>query len=168
MAPPIQTDIVEEVKKQDQPPPPPPPQMERPPVEVPPPDVTINTAPEPSSTAITDVTNRPVRQAPPPPPRPVVRTGGGPGKNFPNTEDFYPEASKRLNEEGTAIVHACVGPDGRLEGTPTLQESSGKSRLDQAAIKLATAGSGKYKPATEDGRPVKSCFPFKIKFTLRG
>jgi hypothetical protein len=34
LAPPIEADIVEEVKQDDQPPPPPPPEMERPPVEV--------------------------------------------------------------------------------------------------------------------------------------
>jgi len=57
IAPPIQTDIVQEVKERDQPPPPPPPKMERPPVEVPPPDVTINLPQETNSTAITDVTH---------------------------------------------------------------------------------------------------------------
>mgnify|MGYP001560707233 CR=1 FL=1 len=35
LAPPIEADIVEEVKQEDEPPPPPPPEMERPPVEVP-------------------------------------------------------------------------------------------------------------------------------------
>ena len=42
IAPPIQTDIVEEVKAKNEPPPPPPPEFQRPPVEVPPPDVTID------------------------------------------------------------------------------------------------------------------------------
>src|SRR5258708_30228221 len=35
IAPPIQTDIVEEVKTEKEPPPPPPPEFEKPPVEVP-------------------------------------------------------------------------------------------------------------------------------------
>lgn len=34
LAPPIQTDIIEEMQQDEPPPPPPPPQMERPPVEV--------------------------------------------------------------------------------------------------------------------------------------
>src|SRR5205814_10347792 len=38
IAPPIQTDIVEEKKLEKEPPPPPPPEFEKPPVEVPPPD----------------------------------------------------------------------------------------------------------------------------------
>ena len=41
VAPPLQTDIVEEVAKRDEPPPPPPPQMERQQVEIPPPDINI-------------------------------------------------------------------------------------------------------------------------------
>src|SRR5215472_13802891 len=64
LAPPIQTTIVEETKKEEAPPPPPPPQFERPPVEVPPPDVTINMPVEADTTAIR-VTNTPVVRAPP-------------------------------------------------------------------------------------------------------
>ena len=42
LAPPIQTDIVQEVEKKNEPPPPPPPEFQRQQVEVPPPDVTID------------------------------------------------------------------------------------------------------------------------------
>jgi len=53
IAPPIQTDIVEEVKTEKEPPPPPPPEFEKPPVEVPPPDVTIDMPVEaPATTAV--------------------------------------------------------------------------------------------------------------------
>jgi len=165
---PIQTDIVQEVQKRDEPPPPPPPKMERPPVEVPPPDVAINMPAESTSTAITDVTNRHVVAAPPPPPRAVTRTPPGPGKGFPNTEDFYPPASQRLGEEGTATVKACVDPSGKLTEAPTIAQSSGSSRLDEGALKLAKAGSGRYKPGTEDGKPISSCANFRVKFQLRG
>ncbi|MEP7244511.1 MAG: hypothetical protein ABI885_12660, partial [Gammaproteobacteria bacterium] len=65
VAPPIQTDIIEEVKERDTPPPPPPPEFERPPVEVPPPEVAIDIPMDTQqSTAITDVTDRPVPMAP--------------------------------------------------------------------------------------------------------
>src|SRR5215813_12501051 len=104
VAPPIQTEVVEDVQKKDEPPPPPPPQLERPPVEVPPPDVAIEIPVETQSTAIQDVTDKPVVHAPPPPPKPTNVTRGGPGKNFPATEDYYPSASQRLNETGTATV----------------------------------------------------------------
>ncbi len=66
--PPIETNIVQDVKQRDAPPPPPPPKMERPPVEVPPPDVVINLPAEPTSTAITNTTTKHV-EAPPPVPK---------------------------------------------------------------------------------------------------
>ncbi len=169
VAPPIQTADIDEVKQQDQPPPPPPPQMERPPVEVPPPDVNIEVPVETQSTAIRDVTNEPVsRPAPPPAPTHVpVRTPGGPGKNFPSTDDYYPSASARLGESGTATVHVCTDTKGKLTEEPTIAETSGTPRLDDGALKLAKAASGRYKPATEDGNPINACFSFRIKFQLR-
>jgi periplasmic protein TonB len=170
VAPPIQTEVVEEVQKKDEPPPPPPPQMERPPVEIPPPDVAIEVPVETQSTAIQDVTDKPVPKAPPPPPPPPpkkVMVAARPGKGFPTAEEYYPPASKRLGEEGSANVHVCVGPNGKLTEEPTLAQTSGSSRLDEGALKLAKAASGHYQPGTEDGQPVASCTVFKIKFELR-
>lgn len=169
IAPPIQTDIVEEVQKRDEPPPPPPPQMERPPVEVPPPEVAIDLPVETNTTAISDVTDKPVVRPPPPPPAPPKPTNVvAPkiGKNFPSAEDYYPAASKRLGEQGVATVRVCVGPNGRLEGEPTIQESSGSARLDEGAIKLAKAG--RYVAGSSDGQPTSGCFAFRIKFELKG
>jgi protein TonB len=169
VAPPLQTAVIDEVKQQDQPPPPPPPQMERPPVEVPPPDVQIDIPVETQSTAIQDTTNKPVVAAPPPPvaTHQAVRVAGGPGKNFPSTDDYYPSASARLGESGTATVHVCTDTKGKLTEEPKLDQTSGISRLDEGAMKLAKAASGRYKPATEDGNPIASCFGFRIKFQLR-
>jgi protein TonB len=170
VAPPIQTDVIEEVKKEDQPPPPPPPQMERPPVEIPPPDVAIEVPVETQTTAIQDVTDKPVPLAPPPPPPPAAKkniVGPKPGKGFPTAEEFYPPASKRLGEEGSANVHVCVGPNGKITEDPTLAQTSGSARLDDGAVKLAKAASGHYQPGTEDGVPIASCMVFKIKFELR-
>jgi TonB family protein len=64
-------------------------------------------------------------------------------------------------------VHVCVGPNGKLTEEPTLAQSSGSARLDDGALKLAKAGSGKYQPGTEDGQPATTCMVFKIKFELR-
>ena len=166
VAPPIQADVTQEVEKRDEPPPPPPPQLERPPVEVPPPEVAIELPVETQSTAIRDVTDKP-RPPAPPPKAPGVRTAAGPGKGFPNTEDYYPAASKRLGEEGSAAVTVCVDPSGKLTAEPTIKDSSGSARLDEGALKLAKAGNGHYKPATEDGKPISACTAFRIKFQLR-
>jgi periplasmic protein TonB len=166
LAPPIQTQIVEEVKKEEAPPPPPPPQFERPPVEIPPPDVTINVPVEENTTAIR-VTQTVTRAAPVAAAAPTHSTRLGVGKNFPNSEDYYPEASKRLEEQGTVTVHVCVGPDGKLTEEPTIAKSSGSNRLDGGALKLAKAASGKYVAATEDGKGVVACATLPIKFQLR-
>ncbi|HWZ62881.1 MAG TPA: TonB family protein [Steroidobacteraceae bacterium] len=166
IAPPIQTQIVEEVKKEEAPPPPPPPQFERPPVELPPPDVTINVPTETETTAIR-VTNTPVVKAPPPVAA-VRRTAAGvTGRGFPNSDDYYPDASRRLEEQGTVTMHSCVGPDGKLTEEPTVAKSSGSARLDGGAMRLAKAASGKYTPATEDGKAVAGCVSFNVKFQLR-
>ncbi|MBV6416507.1 MAG: hypothetical protein CMLOHMNK_01100 [Steroidobacteraceae bacterium] len=165
LAPPIQTDIIEEIKQDEPPPPPPPPEMERPPVEVPPPEVNIQIPVDTTtSTAITDVTDRPVPMAAPPP-RAVVRTNPTLDKRSQPTEDYYPPASKRAEEEGTTTVRACVGVDGRLASTPTVTRSSGHERLDEAAIKWTTRGA-RFRPATEDGKPVEHCFQFNVRFKL--
>ncbi len=167
VAPPIQTQIVEEVKKDVAPPPPPPPQFERPPVEVPPPDVTINVPVESTSNAIR-VVNTPVVHSPPPAPREVRRTAAGVGgRGFPSSDEYYPDASRRLEEQGTVTMHSCIGPDGKLTEEPTVAKSSGSSRLDGGAVRLAKAASGRYTPATEDGKPTAGCINFNVKFQLR-
>ena len=102
-----------------------------------------------------------------PAPAGLQRMLGGPGKGFPNTSDFYPDAEIRMGVQGSVAVQVCVGADGRLTGAPpTIAQPSGSTRLDGAALALAKAGSGHYRPTTEDGRPVGSCFPFRVRFVL--
>ncbi|HEX4387046.1 MAG TPA: energy transducer TonB [Steroidobacteraceae bacterium] len=166
LAPPIQTVIQEEIKTQEAPPPPPPPQFERPPVEIPPSDTVIELPQaQAATTAITNTTTQHV--APAPVAHASVRTPVGPGKGFPNSDEYYPPASRRLEEQGMAVVNVCVGPDGKLTGAPTIDKSSGSVRLDEGAIKLTTAASGRYKPAMEDGKPVAGCNKLGIRFQLR-
>ncbi|HXY75357.1 MAG TPA: energy transducer TonB [Steroidobacteraceae bacterium] len=169
IAPPIQTEIVQEETKKAEPPPPPPPTFEKPPVEVPPPEVTIDLPQETSqTTAITAVvTKAPVAVA-----KAAVAAAAAHIllKGFPNSDDYYPPASKRLGEEGSPVVHVCVNAQGKLTaGTPSIKQTSGSSRLDDGAINLAKAGQGHYAPGTgTDGKPVdESCFDFKVKFQLR-
>jgi periplasmic protein TonB len=169
VAPPIQTDIVQEENKKVEPPPPPPPQFEKPPVEIPPPDVTIDLPAETQqTTAITNVTTQHVAAPPPPVAKAAVRTAMViDSKHFPNSEDFYPAASKRLGEEGTPIVHICLGADGKMQaGSPSIATPSGSARLDQGALELVKAGARYIKPAMEDGKPVAACQDLRIKFQM--
>jgi Gram-negative bacterial TonB protein C-terminal len=64
-------------------------------------------------------------------------------------------------------VRVCVDVEGRLTTRPTIARSSGSVRLDDGALTLAQAGSGRYRPTTEDGRSVNSCYVFRIRFDLR-
>lgn len=164
LAPPIEADIVEEVKPDDEPPPPPPPELERPPVEVPPPEVSIDMPMESTSTAIVDVTDKPPPPAPPPPPR----AAPSPAKMTRpvNPDDYYPPGSIRREEQGSPVVMACVGANGRLLREPVVTDTSGFPDLDGAAVKVAKAT--RYAAGTEGGSALpESCVKFKVKFVLK-
>jgi periplasmic protein TonB len=164
---PLQTYFISEPKPSDVPPPPSAPTLVHPSLNAPLPDLTLNVAPEPGA----------IREPPAPPHEPtlvsthpplaVTRVMGGPDHGFPNTDDYYPTASRRLGETGSAVVRVCVDEQGRLTALPAVVRSSGSARLDEGAIRLARAGSGHYRPTIEDGRPVNSCYAFRITFTLR-
>ncbi len=98
---------------------------------------------------------------------PVHRVKGGLGAGFPAAEDFYPASAKRLGEHGVAAVNVCVDPAGRLIADPTIADPSSSPRLDEGALRLARAGSGHYRPATENGQAVNSCYTFRVRFELR-
>lgn len=99
--------------------------------------------------------------------KPVSRVVGGPGAGFPDADDFYPAMARSLGEKGVATVGVCVDGMGRLTGSPTIEQSSGSTRLDEGAVRLARAGSGHYRPTTEDGNPVSACYAFRVRFKLR-
>jgi TonB family protein len=134
-------------------------------------------APEPRKIEVeNDPATEVVEKSPEPysPPQPpltpthiVQQVAGGPGAGFPETADFYPTLSIHLGEEGLAAVRVCVDKKGRLTSEPTTVKGSGSARLDEAALKLARAGSGHYRATTEDGQAVGSCYPFGIRFQLK-
>jgi protein TonB len=167
VAAPLQTDIIEEMEKEDRPPPPPPPQMERPPVEVPPPEVSIDIPMESSTTAISDVTDRPQPAAPPPPPPPSPVNRVAPKldvKRSPATDDFYPPSARRAEIQGVTTVRACVGADGKTAGEPSVTKTAGNTSLDEAAVKWAKRA--RWSAGTEDGKPVEMCSQFNVRFKL--
>lgn len=98
---------------------------------------------------------------------PVRRIVGGPGAGFPDAEVFYPENMRRLGREGAATVRVCVDAAGRLTQAPQIGESSGNALFDDSALRLAQAGSGRYRATLEDGRPVDSCYAFRVRFRMR-
>ena len=163
VAPPIQTQIVQQTKQTVKPPPPPPPQLQRQQVEVPPPVVNIQIPAAEQTHAIT-VVKKVVRAAPAPAPvhvTPLSIRGA-----LPPTDDYYPDASRRLGEQGTALVKLCIGAGGKVVGSPAIQKSSGSSRLDQAALRYALATSGHFSPETRNGAAVTVCTALPIRFQL--
>jgi len=148
-------------------PPPLPPQIPNTRVDVPPPE-TMPPVDSGETDTLQGTAPEEPRIAPPRSlPSAVYRVPGGPGIGFPNTNDFYPDASIRNREMGVATLNACVDVRGRLVAEPTIIESTGFTRLDDAAIRLAKAGSGHYRATTEDGRPIDSCNSFRIRFELK-
>jgi TonB family protein len=115
----------------------------------------------------TEVAEHPSDPSPPTPPHVVTQVPGGPGAGFPDPDDFYPTLAKYREEQGVATVRVCVDAHGRLTSDPTTLQGSGSALLDAGALKLAKAGSGHYRASTEDGQPVNSCYPFRVRFQMK-
>ena len=77
----------------------------------------------------------------------------------PSPEGLRPRA---VPPSGRSVVCVCVDEKGRLTQDPLITESSGDSRADSGAVKVARSGSGRYKPPTVEGQPQKGCFRFAI------
>lgn len=75
----------------------------------------------------------------------------------------YPVLSKRRGETGTVSVSFVVGPSGRIEDIQ-IKESSGYSRLDEAA--LAAMRNSACKPYRENGEPVRATYTQPFDFSL--
>lgn len=75
----------------------------------------------------------------------------------------YPPVSRRMGEEGKAILRVLVNLQGRPERIE-VQKSSGSPRLDEAARQAVSRAT--FKPFTEDGKPVAAYAIVPIKFQL--
>ena len=130
---------------------------------VPPPIV----APPPGEAGITVVSTPPVpitrTIVEPVPPAPIRALGPN---HLPNTEDYYPADMRRQGIEGATIVQACVDERGVLvEGSPTIEQSSGHARLDAGALNVARAGH--YARSMQGTTAVRNCFRFKVGFQMK-
>lgn len=171
IAPPIVADIINEEKPEEPPPPPPEVKMELPPVAVPPVLVDIQLPVEPPPTALTTVTDRPPPPGPPAPP--VVARPAPPAPVIvsavptyrPDTFDYYPNTSRNLGEEGRTRIRLCVGTNGRVTEA-TVDQTSGFPRLDEASVRMAKQF--RFRPATQDGKPIPQCFVQPISWSLKG
>lgn len=163
--PPVEIAQIEKPKDVDKPPPPPPKLEEIKPFVPPPEFVDIQAAPE-QTTAITQTSQ--VRTAATPPPPPVQHTGStikmDPKHPLKIGEEWYPDASRRANEEGRCVVEVTVSASGQVTAEK-IQTSSGFPRLDEACLK-AVHGQ-RMIPATEDGKPVEKTSLLPIVWKLK-
>jgi protein TonB len=164
--PPVEIAQIDKPKDVDKPPPPPPKLEEIKPYVPPPEFVDIQAAPQ-QTNAISDIT---VKQAPAPvvqaaaaAPKPGTPPRMDPKHPLKIGEEWYPDASKRANEEGRCVVQVTVAADGTIK-SESLQSSSGFPRLDDACLK-AVHGQ-RMLPATEDGKPIEKTAALPIVWKL--
>jgi len=80
-----------------------------------------------------------------------------------NAKAAYPPLSRRLGEQGQVVVRILIGSDGVAQKSE-IQQSSGFSRLDQAA--LTAVMRWRYLPGRRSGVPETMWFTAPITFTL--
>jgi protein TonB len=154
--PPVEIAQIDKPKEEDKPPPPPP-KLEEIKPYVPPPEFVDIQAPQQENVITqTTVANTPAPTAVVAPPAPVQHSRTSirmdPKHPLKIGEDYYPDASKRANEEGTCKVKLTVAADGRIVDA-SIETSSGFPRLDEACLKGVRGQ--RVLPATEDGKPVE-------------
>ena len=153
--PPLETKIIEEMKRppqEQQPPPPPPPKLTTPPPPfIPPPEVQIQVPVQLPPTITAVVPTPPAVALPPPGVAPVRTPAVVDARGCPKPP--YPPASLRANETGIVSLNFLIDVDGRVLESK-VQRSSGFKRLDEAA--RAGLGLCKFQPATVDGRPERT------------
>jgi TonB family protein len=92
---------------------------------------------------------------------PVRLTGS---HQLPPAAEFYPSGARERREQGVVNVRVCVDASGVIQGTPTVQRSSGFGELDAAAIDLA--GAGHYAVSMRGGVAVPNCHRIDVVFAL--
>jgi len=71
----------------------------------------------------------------------------------------------RLQEQGKVQIKYTVGTDGDVSECAVTM-TSGKPRLDDAACTMVKKR-WKFKPATQDGKPVATSIPAEVVFALK-
>jgi protein TonB len=163
------TTTVEDKVEVKAPPPPPPDTAKPPPPFIPPPDFQIATE-APANNAIV---SQSVKPTPPPPPAPPPAAPPAIAPTAPVADlasqkvlPPYPAISQRLSEEGTVIANVTLDATGNVEDA-SVATTSGKPRLDEAAIAWLKGKHWKWKPATQNGKPIESRTLVKVVWSLK-
>lgn len=100
----------------------------------------------------------------PPLPRPVIRVAAQFDSGS-TLQPPYPVAEERAEREGQVQVRVTIGPDGRVA---SIERVSATSDAFWRATERHARSRWRFKPATEDGRPVQSSKVLTIYFRLDG
>lgn len=131
-------------------------------------DINIENPPaspnRPVATAPADTVTGPTPVAGVPAKRAIV-----PGRIDPKTwtAPEYPSQSVRLEEEGRVVLRLFCDVSGRIT-VAEIAESSGKPRLDNAALTQARRGGWTCQPGSVDGKPDGTWFDLSYRFKLEG
>ncbi|MFN4328810.1 MAG: energy transducer TonB [Limnobacter sp.] len=168
---PLETKIIEELKKLPPPPPPPPKDIPPPPKSsapppayVPPVEVPVQAAPS-NAPSITSSNTAP----PPSAPAPVVEVHRDPVVVPPQVnasacrKPVYPAVSRREEEQGVVVLRFLVNAEGTVVQSE-VKSSSGYARLDEAARQALSLC--KFQPGTSDGKPVQGWAQLKYEWRL--
>lgn len=117
--------------------------------------------PAPAEPAAPVVAAPPAPPAPPAPAVPKTITSGIEYLQAPQPE--YPPVSRRMGEEGKAVLRVLVNEKGRPERVE-VQKTSGSARLDEAARQAVLRAV--FKPFIEDGKAVPAYAIIPIRFQL--
>ena len=167
--PPVEVTEIEKPKVDDKPPPPPP-KIEAPKVYVPPPEFVPVQEPQAEPPVVMQTTSNPAPApvvAAPAPPAPVAIARTGPKQDLKHpvsVDDYYPDSSRRANEEGRCVAKITIGTDGRT-AAPEIATSTGFPRLDEACLKIAKML--RFIPATENGKPVAETTTVPLVFKIK-
>ena len=160
---PIETKIIEEIKKPppDAPPPPPPKLATPPPPFIPPPEINIQVPITQTAPTITTVTTTPPPPAPPPVvtapplPLPVVRRDY---KALQRVEPPYPRQALQAGVTGRVVAHVVVAPNGSVTEVRII--SSTNRMFDRDVIRALSQW--RYNP-----EPVGFIGEYEIVFNLK-
>jgi protein TonB len=148
-------------KDETKPPPPPPPELQKPPPPfVPPPEINIATdAPVTNAITAVQAVQPTVVVAPP-----AITSPASIGSPHQCGQKYYPSLSVRLQEQGTTGVGFDINPDGSVS-SPHIEAGSGYQRLDDATLTCVV--NWHYKPAMQNGQPIKVPWHAKVAWTLK-
>lgn len=106
----------------------------------------------------------PAKKASPPPPKPApVQPPSADAQGLQNKAPVYPQMSRKKKEQGTVWLLLEVKADGSV-GDISIKQSSGFSRLDQAARQAVKKW--QFEPARKNGTAIDFWYEMPVNFAL--